>query len=165
MQAMFILLPAAIVLQADIQALCLGTCNSLMRLGLATPQLSTLDLEGCRELSQLALRCCSLTSLDAKFCSQLADEAVAAAVKHRPPLKELVLSVCCQVSDQVVLTMIARPLMLFKTNAPTPNPSQAYADLLEAEAHVPPRAGGLVSIGAEYLLMPSICLHDPSASY
>ena len=82
-----------------VAAMSLGTCPSLGSLSVSASRLSQLDLKGCGLLERLALRCPSLVSLDATFCSSLGDDALRGALECRPPLKQLVLSVCCSLGS------------------------------------------------------------------
>jgi hypothetical protein len=58
-------------------------------------------------LSFLALDCGSLQALDATFCGRLSAQALTAALRGRPPLRSLVLSVCSQL-DAGDLTALGR---------------------------------------------------------
>jgi hypothetical protein len=85
-----------------LSSLTLGGCRSLAGLELSSSSLSRLDLRGCGQVQQLLLDCPKLQIMDATFCSGLSDAGLATAVAGAPPLAQLVLSVCCQVSVSCV---------------------------------------------------------------
>jgi hypothetical protein len=77
----------------------MGSCSSLQGIELSSKVTVRLDVRGCGGLQQLHLDCPALQVLDANFCGSLSDEGLASAVANLPPLRQLALSVCCQVSD------------------------------------------------------------------
>lgn len=87
----------AVCLQVAVRTLTMGSCSSLQGIELSSTQLVRLDVRGCGGLEQLHLNCPALQVLDANFCGSLADEGLASAVANLPPLRQLALSVCCQV--------------------------------------------------------------------
>jgi hypothetical protein len=84
-----------------VPSLTMGSCSSLQGIELNSKQLVRLDVRGCGGLQQLHLDCPALQVLDANFCGSLADEGLASAVANIPPLRQLALSVCCQVRTTV----------------------------------------------------------------
>lgn len=76
----------------------MGSCSSLQGIELSSKVTVRLDVRGCGGLQQLHLDCPALQVLDANFCGSLSDEGLASAVANLPPLRQLALSVCCQVS-------------------------------------------------------------------
>lgn len=76
----------------------MGSCSSLQGIEVSSKVTMRLDVRGCGGLQQLHLDCPALQVLDADFCASLSDEGLASAVGNIPPLRQLSLSVCCQVS-------------------------------------------------------------------
>jgi hypothetical protein len=90
-----------LLLQVAVSSLTMGSCSTLQGMELSSSQLVLLDVRGCGGLQQLHLNCPALQVLDATFCGSLADEGLASAVANIPPLRQLALSVCCQVRVHV----------------------------------------------------------------
>lgn len=88
-----------LLLQVAVSSLTMGSCSTLQGMELSSTQLMLLDVRGCGGLQQLHLNCPALQVLDATFCGSLADEGLASAVANIPPLRQLALSVCCQVRE------------------------------------------------------------------
>lgn len=84
--------------QVCVPSITMGSCSSLQGIELSSKVTVRLDVRGCGGLQQLHLDCPALQVLDANFCGSLSDEGLAAAVANTPPLRQLALSVCCQVS-------------------------------------------------------------------
>lgn len=92
-------LKGACLQEVAVSSLTMGSCSTLQGMELSSSQLVLLDVRGCGGLQQLHLNCPALQVLDATFCGSLADEGLASAVANIPPLRQLALSVCCQISS------------------------------------------------------------------
>lgn len=97
-----------LLLQVAVSSLTMGSCSTLQGMELSSTQLVLLDVRGCGGLQQLHLNCPALQVLDATFCGSLADEGLASAVANIPPLRQLALSVCCQVREGCVCMRTCR---------------------------------------------------------